>query len=66
MVILKHTPQNLYGGQIVKHIPKWQTLLSDKFILQIVRGDTIEFENNILTKHHAKNRRGKGRNPSYL
>ena len=55
-VSLKHTPQKFHGGQIVEHIQKWQKLSSDKFILQIVRGDTIEFENNVLTKHHAKNR----------
>ena len=33
---------------------KWQKLTSDKVILQMVRGDTIEFENDIPTKHKAK------------
>ena len=37
------------------NIQEWQKLTSDKFISQIVRGDTIEFENDILIKHTAKN-----------
>ena len=32
-----------------------QKLTSDKFTLQMVRGDTIGFENDIPTKHNAKN-----------
>ena len=39
-------------------------------ILQIVRGETIEFENAIHTKNNAKIRsllsRGRGINPSYI
>ena len=55
MVSLKHTPETFHGGQIAEHIQEWQKLTSDKFILQMVRGDTIEFENDIPTKHNAKN-----------
>ena len=53
-VNLKHTPKNFHGGQIAEHIQEWQKLTSDKFILQMVRGDTIEFENDISIKHNAK------------
>ena len=30
-------------------------MTSDKFILQMVRGDTTEFENDIPIKYNAKN-----------
>ena len=53
-VSLKHTPKSFHGGQIAEHIQEWQKLTSDKFILQMVRGDTIEFENDIPIKHNAK------------
>ena len=52
---LKHTPKNFHGAQIAEHIQEWQKLTSDKFILQMVRRDTIEFENDIPIKHNAKN-----------
>ena len=29
--------------------------ISNKFILQMARGDTVEFENDIPPKHNAKN-----------
>ena len=58
-VSLKHTPQNFHGGKIAEHIQEWQKLTTDKFMLQMVRGDTTEFENDIPTKHNAKN-------PSFL
>ena len=51
---IKHTPENFHGGQIAEHIQEWKKLTSDKFILQMDRGDTIEFENDIPTKHNAK------------
>ena len=54
-VSLKHTPKNFHGEQIAEHIQEWQKLTSDKFILHMVRGDTIEFENDIPMKHNAKN-----------
>ena len=67
-VSLKHTPQNVHGGQIAEHIQEWQKLTSAKFILQMVRGCNIEFESDIATKHNPKNpsffSRGRGRNPS--
>ena len=50
-VSLKHTPKKFHGGQIAKK--EWQKLTSSKFILQMVRGDTIEFENDIPIKHNA-------------
>ena len=37
-----------------EHIQEWQKLTSDNFILHMVRGDTIEFE-NISIKHNTKN-----------
>ena len=52
---LKYTPKKFHGRQIAKHIQEWQKLTADKFLLQMVRGDTIEFENDILIKHNAKN-----------
>ena len=52
-VSLKHTPKNFHAEQIAEHIQEWQKLTSDKFILQMVRGDTIEFENDIPIKHNA-------------
>ena len=42
-------------GSLAEHIPEWQKLTSDKLILQMVRGDTIEFENDTPIKHNAKN-----------
>ena len=42
-------------GKIAEHIQEWQKLTSDKFILQMVRGDPIEFENDIPIKHKTKN-----------
>ena len=54
-VSLKHTPKNFHGGQIAEHIQEWQKLTSDRFVLQVVRGDTKEFENDIPIKHNAKN-----------
>ena len=54
-VSLKHTPKNFHGGQIAEHIQEWQKLTSDRFVLQVVRGDTKEFENDIPVKHNAKN-----------
>ena len=42
---LKNTPQNFHGGQIAEHIQERPKLPSDKLILQMVRRDTIEFEN---------------------
>ena len=51
----KHTLKIFHGEQIAEHIQEWQKLTSDKFILQVVRGDTIEFENDIHIKHNAKN-----------
>ena len=53
-ISLKHTPENFHGGQIAERIQEWKKLTSDKFILQMVRGDTIEFENDIPTKYNAK------------
>ena len=53
-VSLTHTPQNFYRGQILEHIQEWQKVISDKQILQMVRGDNIEFENDTPTKHDAK------------
>ena len=56
-------------GDKLRIIFKWQKLTSDKVILQMVRGDTIEFENDIPTKHKAKKKqflsRGKGRKLSW-
>ena len=52
---LKYTPKNFHGGQIAEHIQEWQKLTSDRFVLQVVRGDTKEFENDIPVKHNAKN-----------
>ena len=52
---LKYTPKNFHGGQIAEHIQEWQKLTSDRFVLQVVRGDTKEFENDIPIKHNAKN-----------
>ena len=69
-VSLKNTPKHFHRGQIAEHIQEWQKLTSEKFISQMVRGDTIEFENYIPIKYNAKKSqffsRGRGRNPSYL
>ena len=35
-------------------MPEWQKLTSDVEVLQIVRGDIIEFEENVPSKHHAR------------
>ena len=51
----KHTPQKFYGGQVTDYIHEWQKLTLDKVILQIVRGDSTDFENDITTEHNAKN-----------
>ena len=53
-ISLKHTTQNFQRGQIVEHIQAWQKLTSDKVILQMVRGDNVEFENDTPIKHDAK------------
>ena len=55
------TPKSFHGGQIVDQIQKWQKLTSAKFILQMLTGDTIEFENDSPIKHNAKIP-----NPTYL
>ena len=52
---LKDTTKTFHGGKIAQHIQEWQTLISDKFIIQMVRGDTAELENGIPIKHNAKN-----------
>ena len=54
-VSLEHTSKNFHGGQIAEHIQEWQNITSNKFVLRMIRGDTIEFENDILIKHNAKN-----------
>ena len=54
-VSLIHTPKKFYGGQIAEHIQEWEKLTSDKFILQMIRGDITDFENSIPIKHNAKN-----------
>ena len=53
--ILKHTTKTFHGGKIAEHIQEWQTLISGKFIMQMVRGDTVELGNGIPIKHNAKN-----------
>ena len=40
-------------GEIVNHTDQSQKLVSEK-VLQMITGDTIEFENDIPTKHNAK------------
>ena len=52
---LKHATKTFHGGKIAEHIQEWQTLISDNFITQMVRGDTVELENGIPIKHNAKN-----------
>ena len=54
-VSLEHTPKNFHGGQIAEHIQEWQQITFDKFVLQMVRRDAIEFENDIPIKDNAKN-----------
>ena len=54
-VSLKHNPKYFHEGQIAEHNQEWQKLTSDKFILQLVRGDTIEFENDTPIQNNAKN-----------
>ena len=53
-VSLKDTTQNFLGQQIVEHIRECQKLTSNKVVLQMVKGDTIKFENDIPTKHNVK------------
>ena len=43
-ISLKHTPQNFYGGKIAEDIQERHSVASDIVILQMVRGDIIEFE----------------------
>ena len=43
-ISLKHTPQNFYGEKVAEHIQERHSLASDIVILQMVRGDIIEFE----------------------
>ena len=46
-VSLKHTSKGFYGGKIAENIQEWQKLTLGKFILQMSKGDNIEFENDI-------------------
>ena len=48
----------------------WKSYITDKVILQMVRGDTIEFENDNTRKHNGESPsffpRRRGRIPCYL
>ena len=39
-----NTPENFFGGKIAKFINQWEMLTSDSWILDIVKGYKIEFE----------------------
>ena len=41
---LKNTPDNFSGGKLSTHIDAWMELTSDKWILDTIRGYTIEFD----------------------
>ena len=43
------------GGQLSLHLKDWKELTSDKKILEIIKGDIIEFENVPIVRHNAKN-----------
>ena len=43
-ISLKRTPQNFYEGKIAEDIQERHSVASDIVILQMVRGDIIEFE----------------------
>ena len=43
------------GGQISLFFHKWETLTSDPHILQIVLGDSIQFDEPPPSKHYAQN-----------
>ena len=52
---LNHAPQNFNGRQTAEHIEEWQKLTSCKVILQVVRRETMKFENDIPAKYNTKN-----------
>lgn len=47
--------ENFKAGQISEHINQWQKLTSDRRILNIVKGDSIDFESSPPVKHFSKN-----------
>ena len=47
--------QTIHVGQTASCIHEWKKLTSDHTILQMVKGDIIEFEDKIPLKHLANN-----------
>ena len=54
-ISLKYSPQNIYHGQLADQIDEWKKFTSDQVILQMISGDSNEFENNIPKKHNSEN-----------
>lgn len=47
--------KNFQGGQLSKYVAQWGKSTSDKSILSIIEGDSIEFEFSPPVQHYAKN-----------
>jgi hypothetical protein len=47
--------RNFIGGTIANHFTEWQQLTSDEEILQIVLGDTIDFDGEVPSQHAVQN-----------
>lgn len=43
------------GGQLSLHCDVWKLFTSDREILQMVKGDVIEFDNDFKYQHNCKN-----------
>ena len=51
---MKNTPDNFYGGKISDNFVNWRRLTSDKWILQLVRGVQVEFQENPSNIPHKR------------
>ena len=52
LITLAH---NFIGGKIANHITERKKLTSDEEIIQIMLGDTIDFDGEVPSKHAAQN-----------
>ena len=51
LTVLGNTPHNFRAGKIADCVEIWESLTTDKWILNVVRGDFIEFESVPLQIH---------------
>ena len=51
---LKNTADNFYGGEISDNVANWRRLTFDKWILELVRGVLVEFQENHSNIPHKR------------